>query len=307
MEPEGSFYRDLLDSLAEGVYIVDHDGKITFWNRAAERITGYGAETVLGRKCSDGLLCHMDDAGRVLCLDGCPLMATRADGAEREARVYLRHAGGHRVPVLVRAAPVRDPRGRIIGAAESFSDDSARIESLRRVAELEALAYLDPLTGLGNRRYAEDVIAARLREMERTGVTFGILFADLDHFKELNDRLGHAAGDEALRMTGRTLSACLRAYDFAGRWGGEEFVAVLMRVDGDGLLHIAERFRSLVAASPLRTGGAEASITVSIGITLAHTGDTVEGLVARADAAMYESKAAGRNRVTQRGHPRNPG
>jgi diguanylate cyclase (GGDEF)-like protein/PAS domain S-box-containing protein len=298
VEPDAHFYRNLLDSLAEGVYIVDREGRITFWNRAAERISGYAGETVLGRRCSDGLLCHMDETGRVLCLDGCPLMATRDDGVEREARVFLRHADGHRVPVLVRAAPVRDARGEIAGAAESFTDDSARIEALRRAAELEALAYLDPLTGLGNRRYAEDVIAARLREMERTGAEFGVLFADLDHFKALNDRLGHAAGDEALRMTGRTLSASLRAYDFAGRWGGEEFVVAVVRVDGDGLKRIAERFRLLMAASPLRQSGSEAALTVSLGITLAREGDTPESLVARADAAMYESKSAGRNRTT---------
>jgi diguanylate cyclase (GGDEF)-like protein/PAS domain S-box-containing protein len=298
VEPDATFYRNLLDSLAEGVYIVGGDGRITFWNRAAERITGYAVEAVLGQRCSDGLLCHRDEEGRDLCRLGCPLAATRADGVEREARVFLRHSLGHRVPVVIRSAPVRDARGEIVGAVETFTDDSARIEALRRSEELEALAYRDPLTGLGNRRYAEEVITARLEEFGRTGTRFGVLFADLDHFKALNDRHGHDAGDKALRLIALTFTGSLRAYDFAGRWGGEELIGVISRVEEQELTRVAERFRELTATSPMPCPGGGVPVTISIGATIVREGDTPATLVQRADALMYRSKAAGRNRVT---------
>ncbi len=298
MARETDLYRDVLDSLSEGVYLVDLQGRITFWNRAAERITGYAAETVLGRACSDGLLCHQDDRGIILCGNGCPLRATMGDGVEREARVYVRHARGHRVPVAVRSSPLRNAAGDITGAVESFRDDTEGLAALSRVKELEVLAYVDPLTGLGNRRFAEITISARLQELTRFGWPFGLLFVDLDRFKDLNDRFGHDAGDDVLRAVSATLERSLRPFDFAGRWGGEEFVAVVANVDLPALSRVAERFRALVAASPLRHDEEEVRVTVSVGAATAREDDSVASLVERADALMYRSKAAGRDRVT---------
>ena len=103
------FYQGLLDQISDGVYFVTLDRRITYWNGGAERITGYAADEVLGRSCSEGILRHVDDAGRQLCLDGCPLAAVMKDGKPREAHVYLHHKDGHRVPVTVRGQALRNP------------------------------------------------------------------------------------------------------------------------------------------------------------------------------------------------------
>ncbi|GAG00076.1 unnamed protein product, partial [marine sediment metagenome] len=121
---------------------------------------------------------------------------------------------------------------------------------------------------------------------------------DIDHFKRVNDSHGHDAGDAVLKTVARTLLESSRGFDILGRWGGEEFLGLVQNVDEDHLGVVSERLRALVAASSVRHGDAEIRVTVSIGATLARTDDTPERLVKRADSVMYESKRAGRNRVT---------
>ncbi len=298
MSIESVFFQALLDDFHDGVYFVDRDRLITYWNKGAERITGYSVEDTVGTHCFDELLRHVDDSGTRLCHGGCPVAATIADGAGREAEVYLHHKQGHRVPVFIRVAPIRDPDGTVVGAVEVFSDNSSKMSALQRVQELEKTAYVDALTGLGNRLLTEITLRSRLEELSRYGWPFGVLFIDIDRFKAVNDSLGHAAGDTFLKAVANTLRGAARAFDLVGRWGGEEFVVVLANTDIAKLGGVAERFRALVQESVVATRGAEHVVTVSIGGTQAIAGDTIESLVARADALMYQSKQAGRNLVT---------
>lgn len=296
--PDPQFFRTVVDALPDGVYVTDRQRRIVYWNRGAEQIAGYAAAEVLGSRCSDDLLMHVDDQGNRLCRTGCPLSATLADGEARSADLYLQHRDGHRVPVRVRVAPLRDPQGRITGAVEVFADNSARLASLQRLQELQQLAYIDPVTGVGNRRFAELTLQARLDELRRYGWTFAVLFIDIDHFKQVNDAHGHEVGDRVLALVARTVAASLRSFDFLGRWGGEEFIAVVpMQIDSL-LAPLASRCRALVERSVLRVEGRPLSVTVSIGATMAEATDTPATLVARADELMYRSKQAGRNRVT---------
>src|SRR5512142_1670458 len=123
MTEEKDFYKDIIDNLYDGVYFVDRDRVITYWNKGAERITGYKAAQVIGRACRDNVLNHVTADGTELCDAECPLAACMWDGKVREADVFLHHADGHRVPVLGRAAPLRDEAGNITGAVETFSSD----------------------------------------------------------------------------------------------------------------------------------------------------------------------------------------
>ncbi len=293
-----AIYQEVLNNLYEGVYFLDTERTISFWNQGAERITGYMAPEVIGRPCADDVLCHVDQEGTSLCQDDCPAARTLEDGQSREADVFLLHRNGHRVPVRIRVAPIMDAAGRIIGAVEVFADNSSR-ETLRdRIDLLEKLTGLDPLTQLPNRRRLDDEIKARLAESERYGLTFGILFADIDRFKAVNDSHGHAIGDEVLKMVGNTMLNALRPFDIAGRWGGEEFLAVVVNVDLETLSVVAERMRSLVAQSRLPHEGENITVTLSIGACLVLPGDDGDSLLRRADEGLYRSKAGGRNQVT---------
>jgi diguanylate cyclase (GGDEF)-like protein len=193
-----------------------------------------------------------------------------------------------------------DDCGRVVGAVESFIDASPLQSALERISILEREALMDGLTGIGSRRFLEINLSARLDEMVRYGWPFSVLFVDIDHFKDVNDTYGHEVGDRVLAMVAKTLAGALRSFDLAGRFGGEEMLAVLPNIGRERpLTEVAERVRRLVEASYLTLDdGRLVAVSVSIGATMARPGDTVQSLVTRADGAMYASKQQGRNRVT---------
>lgn len=287
----------VLETLFEGAYRVDPERRITYWNPAAEKLTGFAAAEVVGSRCADGILQHIDASGRLLCHTACPLAETMVDGHGREASVYLHHKLGHRVPVSVRCTVQRDDRGRIMGGLEVFTDSSASDVLRQRIEELEELAYLDRLTQVANRRFADATVDQRLEEFRRYQWPFGVVLFDIDQFKEVNDRWGHLVGDRALRMVANTLAGTARSFDLVARWGGDEFLVVLRNVDSAHLEQIAGRLRTLVESAFLTVGDDEVRVTVSGGTTLAEPGDSPESLLERADRRLYLAKAAGRNRI----------
>ena len=293
-----SIPRNLLDILFEGVYFVDQDRRITYWSKGAERITGYKEQEVLGMRCSDSILMHVNERGKDACDRSCLIADTIRDGGERQAELYLLHKAGHRVPVAIRVAPIADPGGRIVGAMEVFHDNLSGESTARLIEDLRHMAMLDPMTELGNRRYLEMRLEAKLKELDRYGGSFGVLFADIDSFKNVNDTHGHEVGDRVLRMVARTLQNSVRSFDIVGRWGGEEFLAVIANVNEDHLSSVARKLCHLVGKSSFPEGRGTIRVTVSIGGTLVRPDDTAETLVKRADRLMYRSKAAGRNRFT---------
>jgi diguanylate cyclase (GGDEF)-like protein/PAS domain S-box-containing protein len=297
METGQDFYQALLEELIEGIYYVDRDRNILFWNRAAERITGFTKKEVIGKSCRDNLLIHVDDGGRHLCLDSCPLQAALDDGEPREAEVFLHHKDGHRVPVFVRICPIRSEEDGVVGAVELFSDNSARLEMTGKLAVLEREVQIDPLTQAANRRYTEHVLHACYDEYRRFSWPFAVLFVDVDNFKAVNDTFSHEIGDRVLSMVAKTLMSNVRSFDHVGRWGGEEFLVILKNLDYRTMTVTAEKLRLLVSHSIFWHGERAVSVTVSIGAALVNDRDDPASLVGRADRLMYQSKEGGRNRV----------
>ncbi len=297
MNYEFCYCEDIISDLHEGVYFVDKDRGITFWNNGAEKITGFTARDMIGKYCYDNLLNHVDSEGNQLCLDGCPLHETLRDGEPRKAQVYLHHKNGHRVRVDIMIKPLLVD-GVIIGAAEVFSNADLNETPELSLKELEHLALFDQLTELPNRRYIDTFLDHQMRDLEVLGIPFGMLMMDLDFFKRVNDQYGHNAGDAVLKMVSKTFQSALRKNDFVGRWGGEEFVAALRGVSEAELRAIAEKVRTMVEKSELTWEGNRLNVTISIGGTIVQKGDCANALTARADAALYKSKNEGRNRVT---------
>lgn len=278
------FYQGLLDQISDGVYFVNTDRQITYWNGGAERITGYSADEVLGHSCSGGILRHVNDAGRQLCLNGCPLAAVMKDGKPLEAHVHLHHKDGHRAPVTVRGQALRSPDGTTVGSVEVFSSRLSNPYSGQRRTRVDD--SLDPVTGLPLRRFGELHLQTLMRAVAEQTTTLGVLYIDADHFKNVNDTFGHRTGDEVLRMVGQSLANGLRRGDIPVRWGGEEFLALLPGADQAGLHATAERVRMLAENSWIQKGEAQARVTVSVGATMAVPDETAEDLVDRADGFM---------------------
>jgi diguanylate cyclase (GGDEF)-like protein len=209
--------------------------------------------------------------------------------------------------------PFIEPRGMLIAATVTeatviggmaFSinrrERTAARDHLEVIALSQALeksARTDELTQIANRRGILDILATDLAKSGRHALPLAVLMADIDHFKSINDTHGHAAGDEALRTVSRTLAEALREGDSVGRLGGEEFLVLLPMLEGDAARLAAERLRRQVERTRAAFEGREIPLSVSIGVGCRRQGDSVDSLLARADAALYAAKGAGRNRV----------
>ncbi len=290
-------YRNMLDSLNEGIYFVDEDRKITFWNKGAELITGFPADEVVGTFCYDNFLNHVDAEGNRLCKDGCPLQATLLDQQERSDFVYLHHKKGHRVGVQVKTMPLYDEEKGFVGAIELFVPESRTFSSEWTNDELKTIAFTDALCEIPNRRYGELQLKKVRLEMEEGEAPYSLAIVDIDHFKLVNDTYGHDIGDEILRMIAKTMTGSIRSTDTAVRWGGEEFLLVLPGLDEEHLYPVLEKLRMLIENSRYRNGELEAGVTVSIGGATASPEISNEELFKIADTNLYRAKNGGRNQV----------
>jgi diguanylate cyclase (GGDEF)-like protein/PAS domain S-box-containing protein len=277
-------FRTILDDLLTGIYLVDRDRKILFWNRGAERITGYLRQEVVGRCCHDNILAHCDVEGSPLCVTDCPLVYTMRDGRPRAARVYLLHRLGHRLPVQVRTVAIHDSRGVIIGAAESFDERAHLSERVRDREILARHACLDALTGVGNRMLTESRLGEQLALFLEHQLPFGVLRVRIeqpDHFRAV---YGHEALDTLLRAVARTLKNMLRSTDIVGRWAAQEFLVVLPAAENADVKTVGKRVRSIAACSRIEWWGDQLPVRISVAATGARPGETLQLLIQRIES-----------------------
>jgi len=291
-------YESIIDNLHDGLYYVDRNRVITFWNKAAELISGFKAEEVIGKSCSENILTHVDCNGSNMCKNICPLATSIYDGNPHSDQIYMHHKDGHRIPVSVRVSALRDSNNNIIGGIELFSDISNQAANELRVKELEKLALLDSLTQLANRNYIERDLQVRFEEHKRFNMPFGIFYIDIDHFKTFNDTYGHDVGDNVLKFVANTFVNNARPFDLYGRWGGEEFIGIIRNISINDLEQLGNRLRVLIEHSYIIHLNEKLSVTISIGATLVNANDTMDSLIKRADTLLYNSKERGRNQLT---------
>ena len=195
-----------------------------------------------------------------------------------------------------RSMRLRDVRQKLRAKEHALQLQLAEIQSLQ--TELREQANRDALTGLFNRHHLADLMTHELARCARDGQPLSLLMIDIDHFKRVNDAHGHQVGDEVLRQTARLLAERARASDMLFRYGGEEFLLVLLPADAVVAREVAEELRQRYAVSPLTAGDNPVKATLSIGVaTFADHGVTFQSLIEAADQALYRAKRAGRNRV----------
>lgn len=184
-----------------------------------------------------------------------------------------------------------------ISAAIAELLNRGHVETFLAHQQLREFAMTDPLTGLLNRRAMDHRLAVEMARNQRHGTGFAVVMMDLDHFKRVNDTHGHDVGDEVLRRLAVRIREVTREDDAIARWGGEEFLLMVHSSDSVDAAAVAEKVRDIVAARPFRTSAGELPITISLGVAIHEGTETVEQTVARADKALYQAKADGRNRV----------
>jgi diguanylate cyclase (GGDEF)-like protein/PAS domain S-box-containing protein len=287
----------VFESLFEGVYIVDQNRKIIFWNKGSEKITGFKAEEVVNNHCFNNILQHVDDKGNELCFNGCPLHKTLQTGVEMNNNVFLHHKDGHRVPVSVRTIPLKDTEGSIVAAIEVFTDQRYRKDYYYENKRLQEMLITDELTQVYNRRYIDYQLDSFISEYEKFSQSFGVVFIDIDNFKLVNDKYGHNIGDEILKLVSRTVNTNIRSKDVFGRWGGEEFILLVRTKSIDHLKMITEKLRVLVEHSSYKDDNHDISVTVSLGGVIFNGEMNKDKVIEIADKNMYEAKSTGRNKV----------
>ncbi len=294
------FFRVALDSATEGVCFADKSGLIIYWSKSAERLSGYAAKEILGKHCAHEILLHLDENGETL-LPSSLMAATLANGKAQKKEIYIRHKYGHRISVTARTSPVLDENGDLLGVVEVFMSNTKSLNLLKKLEVMRKEVLKDELTGIGNRRCAEVIMNDLAASLAKYDVPFGVLFADIDHFKTVNDTWGHQVGDKVLFMVAQTLVNGLRGLDLACRWGGEEFLVLVPNVQKESLLGLGNRLRVLIENSWLEHKGQRIRVTVSFGGAVSRKGETAAEVVNRADKQAYRSKQEGRNCVRVEG------
>ena len=227
------------------------------------------------------------------------LFATSEAQRERLERL-VRISDGYHLVSRAHSQTLAEQYDRQLRRLDKLARISDRYQnSLRELSEaLKDAALRDPLTGLGNRRFLMERIKEETERANRKTAPYSLAILDVDHFKHINDRFGHEAGDTALCQIAQAIQAALREYDLCGRWGGEEFLIMLPETPLEFALQVAERVRQGIEAQRFEFMEQDAvPITASLGMTLYHPGEAYSETLDRADTALLQAKSAGRNRI----------
>lgn len=297
----------LMEHLVVPTFVLEPGGTVIIWNRACERLTGVAASDVLGRKEHWRAFY---DAPRP-CLADIVLQGTSAEllyaevtratadsiSLSAENWCVMPKLGSRRYLALD-AGPIYSETGELLAVVETLRDITLQHEAQ---TALQALASVDGLTGLSNRRTFDQVLDQECRRAQRDDTPISLLMVDIDRFKAFNDRLGHQAGDDCLkRIAGVIGGEILRPGDLAPRYGGEEFAVILPMIPPGGAFMVATRISRAVKLLALdQPSSPTGLVTLSIGVGTSTTAGTrqPEALIAAADSALYRAKRDGRNRV----------
>lgn len=277
----------VIENTGEGIMITDAHRIIRSVNPAFEKSTGYSAREAIGRTPA---LLHSGRHDETFYKE---MWATLDAQGKWQGEVWNRHKSGEIYPEWLRISAVRSKQQQVTHYVGIFSDAHTHEDVLER---LHYLAYYDGLTGLPNRRLFLDRLSISLARARRDRHMLALMFIDLDHFKQINDSLGHKIGDSMLMAVTERMKACLRDGDTLARLGGDEFTVILPAISGpDAAVHVARKFMESYSR-PVAVEGRELNITCSIGISIfPDDGDDADSLLNHADIAMYQIKGSGRN------------
>ncbi len=308
-----SFAVNLMQQLVVPTFVLDARGKVQIWNKACERLTGMPAADVVGtsehwrgfydtpRPCLSDLLVHnrVDEIAALYVAYDDP-SGHQSYGIHAENWCVMPRLG-NQLYLAIDAGPVYDAQGQLLAVVETLRDMSSQKKAQ---TELERLAAADGLTGIANRRSFDDKLQREWSRASRDDLPLTLLMIDVDHFKAFNDRYGHHVGDDCLRRIASVLTqAVFRPFDMVARYGGEEFAVILPVIDMEGATTVANRIREGLARLEIPHSQSDAGVvtlSVGIGSIIPAKGQAPAALVELADAALYEAKRGGRNRVVTR-------
>jgi len=288
----------ILDSLRIGVLVADRTGKILFWNQGAEQIAGHVRHEVIGRSYRDNILQNCTGQSCSECVNACPFSRTLHEGKPSEVRMQIDHKRGHKVPVVMRVAAIRDSHGSVVATAASFEAQRWHPEVRRDQRRPVPNGCDDEITGTANRSFTEFHLRENLASFHQYHIPFGIICVravDVSHFRA---SYGQQAYDGMVRVLAVSLGNSFRPSDFVGRWAEDEFLVILTNCPSLGAERAFERVHRLIPGASIRWWGEQIVLAVDIGYAVAEPADSIESLLARArhfaalTAKTYRAKGA---------------
>ncbi|MCW9044967.1 MAG: EAL domain-containing protein, partial [Alphaproteobacteria bacterium] len=278
----------IIEYSLDGIILLNADGIIEYVNPTFTNVTGYSADEAIGK--TPNLL----KSGRHDQEYYTQMWQTLSETGYWQGEIWNRRKNGSIYPEWLTITAIRDDEGQIQQYAGIFADISDRKEKEKAIRKM---AFFDDLTGLPNRRLFRDRLMVALARAKRHNEYLAIMFLDLDHFKKINDTLGHVVGDTLLVEASQRIKECLREEDTVARLGGDEFILLFPDIENiDEVIKIAERVNHSFN-QPYTIDGHELYVTSSIGISISpDDGNDADTLIKNADAAMYRSKDEGRNK-----------
>lgn len=291
--------RRILDAVTDGVSVVDPEGKIVFWNKGAERVTGVPSSEALGRHCADLLICT-DLSGRNLRAEGGLLQVTDGTGEPVEAaEVFLMRKDGERVAVNVRMSALDVEGARCCVEVFSEVQAAANGDLAQRLQKFAESSIIDELTGLYDRRYIDTILDEQYGLFKRHFQRFGLVLVDIDGFKDMRETFGDLAADEVVKSVASILGRSPRSTDFLARYGEDEFIVVCPLIELEGIEKLSQRIVELVHHPVLSSAGPQSrsiDVTVSVGGSMVDYKDkTAADIVARAREAISRVQRDGGN------------
>jgi diguanylate cyclase (GGDEF)-like protein/PAS domain S-box-containing protein len=300
VKAESLFEAKLLENMCDAVIFIDVAGRVTLWNRGAERLTGIAADSVCGQIWHPALLSMSDEKGESIGDADCPVNTVLKSGVHLLRRLTIVARMGRPVAVDTHVIPVAGDDGIITGGILMFHDASSETTLERRCMNLYDKATNDPMTQVANRAEFDRVHEMFVEVHLQRQIPCSLIICDLDRFKQVNDTFGHQAGDEAIKCLAALLKSSCRPGDLVARYGGEEFVVLCTDCDNATAARRTEQIRMNLCHMPrLKMGSRQ--VTASFGVTEIQPGDTPETMLRRADRALLLAKAKGRNCVVQLG------
>lgn len=292
----GSFYRQMMDHVQNGVIFVDSEFRVLDWNSAATRMTGVGAETVFHRYWSPSFAGLCDSEGFALNETQCPFRELVQTGVLVRRRLAIRRDGTDLLHINLEAVPVFNNEGNLCGGAMILEDISETALLEQKIVTLRERACIDELTRVPNRGELNRQLPEFVSFHQRSNCAGSIIICDIDFFKRINDNFSHQIGDEALIVFASVLKASCRSTDFVARYGGEEFVMLCSQCDLTEAKAWAEMIRERLQRTPIASIG-NVCMTASFGVSMVLPGDTSESALGRADHGLLIAKDSGRDRV----------
>lgn len=271
--------------------VVDMQKKILFWSTGAERITGHLRHKVVGRSCIAKALLHCEQSGCEFCREDCALARAIKTAQTVESSGFLHHKSGYEVPVRIRAVPVHNARGSIIGAVETFE----ALEQSEISGTDKALpGCVDEVTGAASPTQTKSHLREALAAFTEREVVFSVLRFRVQRLKHFRAEFGPDAASSLLRVIARSLASDLWRTDIVGRWTDDEFLVILNGCGSESLPAVRERLRRMLANDSIEWWGERRSLPVSIGETSAQAGDTIESILDRAKKSLDHASGIGR-------------